>query len=68
MTTPIAALKVEKERIEAQMASPEWEDAPGTLCGAQMRWEAVVAKIYEAEHPGMTLDMNGHPVPLVTAN
>lgn len=68
MTNPVAALKAEKVRIEVQMASPEWEETPGAFCGAQMRWEVVVAKIYEAEYPGRTLDANGHPVPLVTVN
>lgn len=68
MTDPVAQLKAEKAKIEAQMASPEWQETPGALCGAQMRWEVVVARIYELEHPGMTLDMNGQPTPLTVTS
>ena len=43
--TELEGLKAEKTRIEAQMASAEWQDLPDALCGAQMRWEIVVARI-----------------------
>lgn len=55
--------RLEESRELMRKASEDPDDY-GTMIGLSYQEEGLITRIYEAEHPGMTLNENGQPVPI----